>query len=130
MKFITAVLLSIAALLPISCGWTGAVASGVVTGARIFARVVGTQSEREMVCKYYNEHREEIDAVREYYKASWERVPEKDKPALLRINEQLTECDATTVMSAPAKRTTARALLDAFKRAVEIYRELKAAGVL
>ena len=116
----------------VACGSTTAIVSGaVITGAKIFSGVVGSASERDALCKYYSEHRTEIETVRDYYKASWQNVPEKDKPALLKLSEQLNACEANTPAATPAiEKTTARALLDAFKRAVAIYRELKTAGVL
>jgi hypothetical protein len=127
---ITKGLLIAATVSLVACGSTTAiVSSAVITGVRIFSGVVGTASERDVLCKYYRDHRTEIEAVRAYYKANWQQVAEKDKPALLKINEQLNACDATAAVPA-IEKTTARALLDAFKRAVAIYRELKAAGVL
>lgn len=116
-----------AALLCVACSTTGIIRTAALGGARIFAS--GSADEREALCKYYDAHREEIEAVRAYYAANWSSVPEADKPALLRINEQLTECDAEHAAAAPRK-TKAAALLAAFKRAVAIYGELKAAGVL
>jgi hypothetical protein len=125
-------LLIAATLSLVACGSTTAiVSSAVITGAKIVKGVVGTASERDVLCKYYSEHRTEIETVRAYYKANWQSVPEKDKPALIKINEQLNACDANTSTASPAiAKTTAQALLDAFKHAVGIYRELKAAGVL
>ena len=131
-KIIIALLLTIAALTLAACGSTSAiVTSAVLTGAKVFSGVAGSANEHAVLCKYYDEHRAEIETVRAYYKANWKSVPEKDKPALLKINEQLSGCDAeVSATAAPMKKTTARALLDAFKRAVAIYRELKAAGLL
>jgi hypothetical protein len=97
-------------------------------GVRVLRGVVGSYAERDTLCTYYTEHREEVEAVREFAKANWERVPENYKPALLAVNEQLDACEAITPDG--TKRTTAKTLLDALKRAVKLYRELKAAGVL
>ena len=128
---ITKGLLIAATLSLVACGSTTAIVSNaVITGAKIVSGVVGSASERDVLCKYYGEHRTEIETVRAYYKANWQSVPEKDKPALLKINEQLNACEANTGSSPAIEKTTAQALLEAFKRAVAIYRELKAAGVL
>lgn len=131
-RIIASSILIVATLLVAACGSTTAiVSSAILTGARVFGSAIGTASEREVLCKYYGEHRAEIETVRTYYKANWSTVPEKDKPALLKINEQLNACDASPSVAVPAiEKTTARALLEAFKRAVAIYRELKVAGVL
>lgn len=127
---ITAFLIA-ATLFLVACGSTTAVVSGaIMTGIRIFNGVSGTASEHDVLCKYYNDHRSEIETVREYYKKNWDRVPEKDKPALIKINEQINACDAQKTATSAAPKTTARALLDAFKRAVAIYRELQKAGIL
>jgi len=131
-RIITKGLLIAATLSLVACGSTTAiVSSAVTTGAKIFSGVIGSASERDALCEYFGEHRTEIEMVREYYKANWQSVPERDKPALLKINVQLDACDANTPAATPAiEKATARALLDAFKRAVAIYRELKTAGVL
>ncbi len=127
-RTITVVLLILATLTLAACGTTG---SFLLTGASIARRVIGSASEKEVLCKYYSEHKTEIEVVRAYYKANWQSVPEKDKPVLLALNEQLNACEATTpAADAPVKKTTAQKLLAAFKRAVEIYHELKVAGVL
>jgi hypothetical protein len=125
-------LLIAATLSLVACGSTTAIVrSAVLTGAKIFSGVIGSAPERDALCKYYGEHRTEIEMVREYYKANWQNVPEVDKPALVKLSEQLNACDANAAVATPAiEKTTARALLDAFERAVAIYRELKAAGVL
>jgi hypothetical protein len=110
----------------VACSSTSAIVIRSV-GVRILRGVVGSYADRDTLCAYYTEHHDEVEAVREFARANWERVPENYKPALLAINEQLDACEA---LPAPGKKTTARALLDALKRAVALYRELKAAGVL
>jgi hypothetical protein len=127
-KIICCAALIIVTLLFAACGTSATLMTTVASvGARILSGVTGTATEREALCNYYGEHRDEIGIVREYYRANWSRVPEQDKPVLLKLNEQLDACNATTT---PREKTTARALLDACKRAVVIYRELKAAGVI
>jgi hypothetical protein len=113
----------------VSCGTTTtAVVLRGVSALRILGGVLGSSTDRDTLCAYYTEHHDEVEAVREFAKANWQSVPEKYKPALLAINEQLNTCDAE--VATVAKKTTARALLDALKRAVAFYRELKSAGVL
>lgn len=127
-KLICTAVLITATLLEAGCGTTGALVTSIAgIGARILAGVTGSAAEREALCNYYDTHRDEIEIVREYYRANWSRVPEKDKPVLLKLNQQLDGCEAATT---PREKTTARALLDACKRAVAIYRELKSAGVI
>ena len=114
-----------------ACSSTGAlIAKGVAVGARIVRGVAGTDAERDALCAYYTAHRDEVEAVREFAKASWERIPDEHKPALLALNEHLNECEATGDSAEPTKRTKARVLLDALKRVVLLYGELKASGVL
>lgn len=129
-NIITAAVLAIASITLTACGTTTSVAlGGIMTGIRLFGRVLGSPSEKETLCNYYNQHRAEIEAVRAYCKANWNAVPEADKPALLKINDELKTCEESAT-TPTGQKTTARALLDAFKRAVEIYRELHAAGIL
>jgi hypothetical protein len=120
-------LLILTTLSVVSCGSATAVFFRSV-GARILRGVLGSAAERDTLCTYYTEHKGEVEAVREFARANWERVPEKYKPALVAVNEQLDACDAEA--ATVAKKTTARALLDALKRVVALYRELKAGGVL
>jgi hypothetical protein len=113
-----------------ACTSTGALfAKGVAIGARIVRGVAGTNAERDALCAYYIAHRDEVDAVREFAKASWERIPDEHKPALLAINEHLNDCEVGDSVT-PTKRTKASVLLDALKRIVSLYGDLKASGVL
>ena len=125
------ILLLVAVLTLTACGTTTALLTrGVVVGARVWRGVIGTASEQEVLCNYYNQHRTEIETVRTYYRANWQSVPESDKPVLLKINEQLNACEITDARTPLMQKTRATVLLDAFKRAVAIYRELKATGVI
>jgi hypothetical protein len=127
-RILSTSLLILTMLSVVGCGSTTTAIVIFGVASRIVRGVLGSASERDTLCAYYTEHRDEVEAVREFAKANWERVPEKYKPALLAINEQLDACDAETANV--QKRTTARTLLDALKRAVALYRELKATGVL
>ncbi|HET7437517.1 MAG TPA: hypothetical protein VFN10_22625 [Thermoanaerobaculia bacterium] len=131
-KHIIATALAVAVLLfTTACSSAGplflkAVFYGALVVEKLQDRLAGTAAERNALCDYYTAHREEIEAVREYAKANWQQIPEQHKPALLAINEQLNACDNNV----KARPTTARALLDAFKSAVSLYRTLKTSGVL
>ena len=126
-RMIVTALLLLTILSVSACSTTTGIVIRTV-GVRALRGVVGSYVEHDTLCTYYTEHRNEVEAVRKFAKANWERVPEKYKPALLAINDQLDACDAAT--AGDTKRTTAKALLDALKRAVTLYRELNAAGIL
>lgn len=127
-RLIISIVLVSAFLLTACSTSTGAlVARGVISAVTIFKKANGTTAERDALCNYYNEHRAEVEAVRTYAKANWQKVPEDIKPQLLAINEQLNACEAP---AGTAKGTTASTLLVALRRAVAFYRELQAAGIL
>ena len=135
-KALTASLILVVLITAVSCASIGVVATRAALYA---ARVVdqlrtaeGSAADRDALCAYYGAHHDEVEAVREYAKAHWTEIPEQYKPALLAINDQLNACDAATTTTAetPAKKTTARALLAALRRAVALYQKLSAAGVV
>ena len=112
----------ILALMLAACTSTAAV---LTRGAALAVRVVSKVSTTETasLCDYYAQHRVEVDAVREYARANWTKVPEEYKPSLLAINEELNACDASS-------QTQPRRLYAALKKAVALYGELRSAGVI
>jgi len=122
----------------VSCAGIGVVATrAALYAARVLDQLrtaEGSAADRDVLCEYYKAHHDEVEAVREYAKAHWNDVPEQYKPALLAINDQLNACDAGVTPPAadsqPAKKTTARALLTALRRAVALYQKLSAAGII
>lgn len=119
-KTLAAALLIIATLLTAACSTT--TATHVVT--------VATEA-RAKLCTYYTAHRTEIDAVRAFARSNWHAVPDQYKPALLVIDAQLHTCDDTTTDAGQTVTpTTASTVLDALSRVVELYRELKGAGLV
>jgi hypothetical protein len=130
-KILTIAVLIVSLLTLAACGSTGAlVVTGVAAGAKIVRGLSGSEADRSALCTYYIEHRKEVEAVREYAKANWQRVPEQYKPALLAINDQLNACDAPGTAVADGTKTTTQALFDALQRAVKFYRELHDAGIV
>lgn len=121
---------AMAAVMCAACGTGSTIATAAMAiGTRVVASVQTAAGEREALCAYYGAHRAEIEAVRSYYAKHWNLVPEADKPALIRINAELTACETEAAVSSD-RRSRSAALLAAFKRAVSIYRELRSAGLL
>jgi hypothetical protein len=130
-KILTVAVLIVSLLTLAACGSTGAlVVTGVAAGANIVQGLSGSDADRSALCTYYTEHRTEVEAVRTYAKANWQRVPEQYKPSLLAINDQLNACDAPEASVGSGTKTTTQALFDALQRAVKFYRELHAAGIV
>jgi hypothetical protein len=132
-----------------SCAGIGVIASQAalyaVRVAHQLRTTEGPAADRDALCEYYKTHHDEVEVVRAYAKAHWSDVPEDYKPALLAINEQLMTCEEPAAkwhkgdaiehtvdseVKQPAKKTTARALLAALRRAVALYQKLRAAGIV
>ncbi|MGN6187197.1 MAG: hypothetical protein ACTHQM_26470 [Thermoanaerobaculia bacterium] len=108
-----------------ACTSTKAMLSrGISVAGRAISNISNPDPDSATLCSYYTEHRTEVDAVREYARANWSKIPDEYKPALVAINDRLIACDE------PLPETSSRRIYGALKKAVALYAELRAAGVI
>jgi len=133
-KTLTVSLLLVIIITAVSCTSVGVIATrAAIYAARVADQLrtaEGSAADRDALCAYYAAHHEKVEIVREFAKAHWSDVPEQYRAALLAINDQLNACDAGTTTVVSEKKTTARTLLTALRRAVAFYQKLHASGIV